>query len=152
MSHSPTLEPHHDMEDQPPCEVIACLTMYSTPQNSTGKGRKSKKAPVKETRAKEFTHTFTLTMVNYIAFLQKILDKHHLHKSNASYIVNLEEYQTLANKILKRMPTRPIVVFVEMPVVKKALSKKKKKTGFQSSSDYDDGLGGMLVKTLMQMR
>lgn len=45
-------------------------------------------------------------------------------KLDASYIVNLEEYQTLANKILKRMPTKPIVVFIEMPVVKKALSKK----------------------------
>ena len=45
-------------------------------------------------------------------------------KSDTSYIVNLEEYQTLANKILKRTPTKPIVVFVEMPVVKKALSKK----------------------------
>jgi hypothetical protein len=47
-----------------------------------------------------------------------------ISKSDASYIVNLEEYQTLANKILKRTPTKPIIVFIEMPAVKKALSKK----------------------------
>ncbi|KAH9083606.1 hypothetical protein EDB83DRAFT_2309558 [Lactarius deliciosus] len=50
------------------------------------------------------------------------------------------KYQTLANKILKRRPTRPIVVFVEMPAVEKALSQKKK-NGYQSYSDDGDGNG-----------
>jgi hypothetical protein len=38
-------------------EVVAQMTFHSKPQRSAAKGRKSKTATAKETRAKEFTHT-----------------------------------------------------------------------------------------------
>jgi hypothetical protein len=47
-------------------------------------------------------------------------------KSDATYVVNFNEYEGLAAKILKRRPTRPIVVFVETPDIEKAFSKASK--------------------------
>jgi hypothetical protein len=44
-------------------------------------------------------------------------------KSDATYVVNFEEYECLATKIVKKSPSRPIIVFVEMPEVDKAFSK-----------------------------
>lgn len=87
MSHSPRPELLPAVEDQLPCEVAAHMTTYSAPQNSTAKGKKTKtkKAPAKETRVKEFTHAFAPTHTNYIEFLQKILNKHHLQ-----YTVSIE--------------------------------------------------------------
>jgi hypothetical protein len=39
---------------------------------------------VKDTRAKEFTFTFASSKVNYLTFLQEILDKHHISKYKVS--------------------------------------------------------------------
>ena len=44
-------------------------------------------------------------------------------KSNATYIINFDEYNCLVTKINKRMPFQPIAVFVEMPQVEKVFSK-----------------------------
>jgi hypothetical protein len=44
-------------------------------------------------------------------------------KSDACYIVNFDEYEGLATKIIKKQPVKPIVVFVEMPAVEKAFAK-----------------------------
>jgi hypothetical protein len=38
-------------------------------------------------------------------------------------MVNLEEYTALANKILKKQPSKPIMVFIDLLDVEKALSK-----------------------------
>jgi hypothetical protein len=80
---------------------------------------------------------------------------------DASYVVNFDEYEILANKILKKQPRKPITVFIDMPDVKKAFSKvsiatfyayyyiilpfiPQKKNGlFLASNDEDgDGPGG----------
>ena len=44
-------------------------------------------------------------------------------KSDATYVINYDEYERLATKIVKRSPSRPIIVFVEMPDVVKAFAK-----------------------------
>ena len=44
-------------------------------------------------------------------------------KSDATYVVNFKEYESLATKIGKKSPSRPIIVFVEMPEIEKAFSK-----------------------------
>jgi hypothetical protein len=44
-------------------------------------------------------------------------------KSDATYVVNFEEYKGLATKIVKKTISKPIIVFVEMPEVEKAFSK-----------------------------
>jgi|ERR1700677_2994690 len=45
-------------------------------------------------------------------------------KSDAMDVVNFNEYQGLVTKIYKKRPTKPVVVFVEMPAVEKAFSSK----------------------------
>ncbi|KAI9437879.1 hypothetical protein BJY52DRAFT_1207063 [Lactarius psammicola] len=140
----PPFSPSSDSFDDPnnQFEVIARVTFHST-RSSTVKGKKAKTTTTKETRAKDFGYAFDPTMENYLTFLQTILEKHHLSqytvsgqavflckvqvppssKSDASYIVNFDEYKRLATKIIKRQPTRPITVFVDMPAVEKVFSK-----------------------------
>ena len=80
-------------------------------------------------------------------------------KSDASDVINFDEYKDLANKILKKRSTRPITVFVDMPAVEKAFAKvsnmtrlhvcyyivlsftPQKKGGLFLSSDDEDGDG-----------
>jgi hypothetical protein len=45
-------------------------------------------------------------------------------KSDAMDVVNFNEYEGLVTKIYKKRPTKPVVVFVEMPAVEKAFSSK----------------------------
>ena len=142
----------------------AQVTFYTKTQ-VTGKGKKAKTNTTKEVIGKEFTHNFVNNEVKYHAFLQMILDKHHLSKykvspqaiflckvqippakwvefcqplpgytfilitcyfsskSDATYIINFDEYMSLVTKINKRLPSRPIIVFVEMPQVEKVFLK-----------------------------
>jgi hypothetical protein len=52
--------------------IIACLTVHIT-----GKGNK-KKTTKKDTKTKEFSHTFSATKSNYLKFLTAVLTKHHI--------------------------------------------------------------------------
>jgi hypothetical protein len=76
----PPHSPHSDVSDTRVLfDVSARVTFYSTSQSSTAKGKKTKKkATTKETRAKHFTFMFAPTKSNYLAFLQTILEKHHI--------------------------------------------------------------------------
>ncbi|KAF8272676.1 hypothetical protein EI94DRAFT_1452236, partial [Lactarius quietus] len=125
-----------------PLDVIARVTFYTKSQSSS-KGKNAKTVTTKETRAKDFTFVFAPTKTNYIAFLQAILEKHHLtkykvsdqvvfpcnmqvppaSKSNMMYVINFNEYKGLANKILKKSPSGPITVFIEMPDIERVFSK-----------------------------
>ncbi|KAI9452725.1 hypothetical protein BJY52DRAFT_1190070 [Lactarius psammicola] len=172
----PPFSPGSDSLDDPnnQFEVIARVTFHST-RSSTVKGKKPKTMTTKETRAKDFGYTFNPTMENYHAFLQTILKKHHLlqytisdqavflckvqvpplSKSDPSYIVNFDEYKRLATKIIKRQPTWPITVFVNMPAVEKVFSKLKKnrnRLSLSSGDEEGDGLGGGKETTWTQMR
>ncbi|KAF8265502.1 hypothetical protein EI94DRAFT_1436561, partial [Lactarius quietus] len=128
-----------------------------------GKGKKAKTVTTKETRAKEFVHIFVDDEVNYLVFLQAILDNHHLSKykvsdqavfpckvqvppaskSDAMYIINFDEYKGLVTKIGKRTPSRPIIIFVEMPEVEKVFAKVNEGDGpaGNDSDEDDDSLG-----------
>ncbi|KAF8272673.1 hypothetical protein EI94DRAFT_1425070, partial [Lactarius quietus] len=121
-----------------PLDVIAHVTFYTKSQSSS-KGKKVKTVTTKETRAKDFTFVVAPTKMNYIVFLQEILEKPHLtkykvvfpcnmqvppaSKSNATYVINFNEYKGLANKILKKSPSGPITVFIEMPDIERVFSK-----------------------------
>ncbi|KAI9444439.1 hypothetical protein BJY52DRAFT_1128191 [Lactarius psammicola] len=141
---TPRSDSTENQVDQTPYEVVARMTFHSKPRSSAAKGKKSKaKKMAKEVRAKEFDFIFAATNDNYILFLQTILEKHYLlqytvsdqsvfpckvqvppsSKCDASYIINFDEYEVLANKILKRRPTKPITVFIDMLAVEKAFSK-----------------------------
>ncbi|KAF8274179.1 hypothetical protein EI94DRAFT_1696123 [Lactarius quietus] len=61
-------------------DVIARITFHTTSRSSMAKGKKVKTTTAKETRAKEFSHIFADTEVNYLEFLQTILEKHHIVK------------------------------------------------------------------------
>ncbi|KAF8264465.1 hypothetical protein EI94DRAFT_1703223 [Lactarius quietus] len=125
---SPTNSAHFD--DPIQLDVIACVTFYTKSQSSS-KGKKVKTVTTKETRAKDFTFVFAPTKTNYIVFLQEILEKPHLtkykvppaSKSNATYVINFNEYKGLANKILKKSPSGPLTVFIEMPDIERVFSK-----------------------------
>jgi hypothetical protein len=66
-------------------DVVARVTFYTKSRGlATGKGKKAKTTTTKDTRVKEFAFMFTPTMINYIAFLQQILDKHHISKYKVS--------------------------------------------------------------------
>lgn len=152
-----------DFDAPYPLDIIARVTFYTKSRSSAAKGKKAKTTTTKETRAKEFSHLFADTEVNYHTFLQKILDNHHLDdkykvndqvvfpckvqvppatyvtllspffvlticyrassKSDATYVVNFDEFKALATKINKKTVSRAIIVFVEMPEVEKAFSK-----------------------------
>jgi type I restriction-modification system DNA methylase subunit len=74
-----------DSDSHPlPHDVVARVTFHTTTQSSTSKGKKGKTTTTKEPRAKEFSYTFAPTQANYLAFLQTILDKHHLSKYKVS--------------------------------------------------------------------
>ncbi|KAH9072410.1 hypothetical protein EDB83DRAFT_2517174 [Lactarius deliciosus] len=67
----------------------------------------------------------------------------HTSKSDATDIVNFDEYEGLVTKIIKRRPTKAIIGFVNMRAVEKAFSKKSRNRPFLGSEDEDgDGLGG----------
>ena len=53
--------------------IIARLIFYVPSQ-----GNKKKKTIKRDTKTKEFTHTFCLTKSNYLDFLTTILTKHHV--------------------------------------------------------------------------
>ena len=55
-----------------------------------------------------------------------ILTIYYSSKSDATYVVNFDEYEGLVTKIGKRPSFRPIIVFVEMPEVEKVFSKVSK--------------------------
>jgi hypothetical protein len=65
-------------------DVIARVTVYNSKSRGSAKGKKAKTTTVKDTRAKEFTFTFAPSKDNYLAFLQEILDKHHISKYKVS--------------------------------------------------------------------
>lgn len=52
--------------------IIARLTVHIATQG------KKKKTIKKDTKTKEFTHTFCATKPNYLEFLTTILTKHHI--------------------------------------------------------------------------
>jgi hypothetical protein len=64
-----TLEPEETCYSVP---IIAYLTMHIA-----GKGNK-KKTTKKDTKTKEFSHTFSITKSNYLKFLIVVLTKHHI--------------------------------------------------------------------------
>jgi hypothetical protein len=65
-------------------DVVACVTFHTT-RSSTTKGKKvAKKTTTKDMRAKEFKHNFVASKPNYFAFLQTILDNHHLSQYKVS--------------------------------------------------------------------
>ena len=72
-----------DSDGQQPLTVNAQVTFYTKTQ-VTGKGKKAKTNTTKEVIGKEFTHNFVNNEVKYHAFLQMILDKHHLSKYKVS--------------------------------------------------------------------
>jgi hypothetical protein len=155
------LPPDSDSEEQVPFEVVARMTFHAKRRNSAARGKKAKITTAKDIRSKDFQYLFAPTKDNYLAFLQIILEKHHLlqysvsdqsvfpckvqvppskyvtviflprvvlilcrsSKTDASYMINLEEYTALANKILKKRPSKPITVFIDLLDVEKALSK-----------------------------
>ncbi|KAF8264460.1 hypothetical protein EI94DRAFT_1518084, partial [Lactarius quietus] len=153
-----------------PLDVIACVTFYTKSQSSS-KGKNAKTVTTKETRAKDFTFVFAPTQTNYIAFLQAILEKHHLTKykvsdqvvfpcnmqvppakvchviwplcikSNAMYVINFNEYKGLANKILKKSPSRPITVFIEMPDIERVQKRTRNGLFLPSDGEEGDGIG-----------
>jgi hypothetical protein len=67
-----------DFDAPHPLDIIARVTFYTKTRSSAAKGKKAKMTTTKEMRAKEFSHLFADTEVNYCMFLQKILDNHHL--------------------------------------------------------------------------
>ena len=81
MPDSPTESVRSDSEIPLALNIVARVTFYSTSQGSA-KGKKAK--TVKDDRAKEFRFAFTPSKVNYLAFLQEILDKHHISKFKVS--------------------------------------------------------------------
>ncbi|KAH9000081.1 hypothetical protein EDB92DRAFT_2110736 [Lactarius akahatsu] len=147
----------------PAPDPFARVTFRSIVRSSAAKGKKAKATPAKDTRAKDFSYDLALSEANYYAFLQTILEKHHLlqykvtsqavfpckvqippsNKSDATDVVNFDEYEGLVTKIIKRRPTKAIIVFVDMRAVEKAFSKKSRNRPFLGSEDEDgDGLGG----------
>ena len=52
--------------------IIARLVVHTTKQAN------KKKTTKKDTKTKEFTHTFSTTKSNYVEFLSTILTKHHI--------------------------------------------------------------------------
>ncbi|KAF8270729.1 hypothetical protein EI94DRAFT_1797818 [Lactarius quietus] len=131
-----------DSDSRQPLTVNAQVTFH-TKTRGTGKGKKVKMVTTKETRAKEFVHIFVDDEANYLVFLQAILDNHHLSKykvsdqamfpckvqvppaskSDTMYIINFDEYKGLVTKISKRIPSQPIIIFIEMPEVEKVFVK-----------------------------
>ena len=81
MPNSPTESVCSDLEIPLALNVVAHVTFYSTSQGSA-KGKKVKM--VKDNRAKEFRFAFTPSKVNYLAFLQEILNKHNISKFKVS--------------------------------------------------------------------
>jgi hypothetical protein len=65
-------------------DIVAQVTFYNSKSRGSAKGKKAKTTTVKDTRAKEFTFTFAPSKDNYLAFLQEILDKHHISKYKVS--------------------------------------------------------------------
>ena len=61
-----------------PCFSAPILARFTVhiPVQGTAKKKKTKK----ETRAKEFIHTFSATKSNYVQLLNTILAKHHISK------------------------------------------------------------------------
>jgi hypothetical protein len=68
-STSPTPEPDNPTFSVP---IIACLTVH------TKSGTGNKKTTKKDTKTKEFTHSFSASKSNYIELLNIILMKHHV--------------------------------------------------------------------------
>ena len=52
--------------------IIACLIMHIASQGN------KKKTVKKDTKMKEFAHTFCVTRSNYLDFLTTVLTKHHI--------------------------------------------------------------------------
>ncbi|KAH9030450.1 hypothetical protein EDB84DRAFT_1439094 [Lactarius hengduanensis] len=138
-------------ESESTFDVVARVTFHSTIRSSAAKGKKAKTTPAKDTRAKDFSYDFALSEANYYAFLQTILEKHHLlqYKTEADGntdgdgdVVNFNEYEGLVTKIIKRRPTKAIIVFVDMRAVEKTFSKKKSRNRPFSDDEDGDGLGG----------
>ncbi|KAH9027206.1 hypothetical protein EDB84DRAFT_1272810 [Lactarius hengduanensis] len=145
MASVPPPSPRSDSlgESESTFDVVARVTFHSTIRSSAAKGKKAKTTPAKDTRAKDFSYDFALSEANYHAFLQTILEKHHLlrykvtsqavfpckvqvppsNKSDATDVVNFDEYEGLVTKIIKRQPTKAIIVFVDMRAVEKTFSK-----------------------------
>jgi hypothetical protein len=57
--------------------IIAHLTVHTAGQG-INKRNKKKKATKKETKMKEFMHTFFATKSNYLKLLTALLTKHHI--------------------------------------------------------------------------
>ncbi len=57
--------------------IIARLTVHAASQG-INKGNNRKKATKKETKTKEFMHTFSATKANYLELLTALLTKHHI--------------------------------------------------------------------------
>jgi len=66
--------------------IIARLIVHST---ASGHGNK-KKTTKKDTKTKEFTHTFSATKANYLEFLTAILTKHYI--SNKLQVTDRRRY------------------------------------------------------------
>ncbi|KAJ6469311.1 hypothetical protein C8R45DRAFT_837281, partial [Mycena sanguinolenta] len=122
-------------------KITAHLTYHTIiPGKTTGNGAKSKSKPKekKDTKTKEFSHSFGGSQENYIAFLKAILAKHgeekynitekmtysikvqlpSVKKGDAVDIDTLDEYKGLVKDILEGSPSK-IVVFVDMADIEK---------------------------------
>jgi hypothetical protein len=63
-------------EDSESCFVVPIIARLTV--HIAGHGNK-KKTTRKDTKTKEFSHTFSVTKSNYLAFLMTFLTKHHIN-------------------------------------------------------------------------
>ncbi|KAJ7888204.1 hypothetical protein B0H13DRAFT_2342055 [Mycena leptocephala] len=121
--------------------------------SNTGAKSKAKPKEKKETKTKEFHHTFESTKENYLSLLKTILAKHgeekynvtekltygikvqlpHVKKGDAVDIDTFEEYQDLVVDINKELPPK-MNIFVDMSDVEKQWNKR----GSHGRDDEDE--------------
>jgi len=58
---------------------------------------------------------------NFSFSLDSVVTKHDCSKADACDVINFEEYEDVANKILERKPTRAVTIFVDMKDVERSI-------------------------------
>jgi len=53
--------------------------------------------------------------------LDSAVTKHDCSKADACDVINFEEYEDVANKILERKPTKAVTIFVDMKDVERSI-------------------------------
>ncbi|KAJ7716717.1 hypothetical protein B0H16DRAFT_1741051 [Mycena metata] len=113
--------------DETPHKVkVTAHMLYHTivPGKAAPGGAKSKVKPKekKETKAKEFPHTFAKSTENYLALLKAILLKHGEEKKGDSVDVdNFSEYKDLVTDILTGLPAK-MNIYTDMADIQKRWS------------------------------